>query len=142
MFTWCLTSSALGTLVAASACSVEPPPSDPAELLTQARAVETLLKRFTAQRVDATEYAYLKAVALFKPGTTEYRSIKAGGKIDRDSSNVLGIGRIIILQSSIFLQITLLYLNDWDNTENVNLTSVLQSSDPLVPYPVLPKSVI
>ncbi|KAK2171609.1 hypothetical protein NP493_1051g00047 [Ridgeia piscesae] len=66
---------ARSTLVAASACSVEPPPTDPAELLTQARAVETLLKRFTTQRVDATEYAYLKAVALFKPEAPGLRQV-------------------------------------------------------------------
>ena len=54
--------------MAASVCSADPRTTEPADLAQQARAVDNLLKHFSAQRVDTTEYAYLKAVALFKPG--------------------------------------------------------------------------
>ncbi|WAR31335.1 NR2E3-like protein, partial [Mya arenaria] len=58
----------VGALMSTLGC----PPTDQSEralhLMTELRALNNLINRFAAMRVDPTEYACLKALVLFKPG--------------------------------------------------------------------------
>ena len=62
----------VGTLLATNGVSLETTPNEKAShLISQVRTLQDVLSRFNALRVDATEYACLKALVLFKSGKHE-----------------------------------------------------------------------
>ena len=63
-----------GALLAANGISLETSHVEKASTLAaQIRTLQDILRRFTGLRVDATEYACLKALVLFKSGECSIR---------------------------------------------------------------------
>ena len=67
----------LGTILAANGLTLEGHSTEKASILaSQIRTLQDVLARFNALRVDATEYACLKALVLFKSGMCQMSSLE------------------------------------------------------------------
>ena len=71
----------LGTILAANGLTLEGHSTEKASILaSQIRTLQDVLSRFNALRVDATEYACLKALVLFKSGMCHISSLEENQK--------------------------------------------------------------
>ena len=60
-------------IISAGISTDKSPPDSVVDMMSEIRALQEIIAKFKAMQVDATEYACLKGIVIFKTGTELYR---------------------------------------------------------------------